>query len=125
MRTGFAIALVGLLPGAAFAADSGPYVGAGAGMYYAKADLGGGGSDFDDSAGLFRLYGGYDINKYVSLQADYIAYGDTEDSILGTKVKLENGYSWELSVRPTYPIPPQVSQTTSGCFGSMGWVGGR
>jgi hypothetical protein len=113
---GIVFALIGFLCIPAFAAESAPYVGLGGGMYNVKVDTGSGFSDFDDSAGLFRVYAGYQFNDYVSLQADYLLFGDAEDNFSGTKIELSNGDAWEVSVRPSYPINEKFD-----VFARLGW----
>jgi opacity protein-like surface antigen len=42
--------------------------------------------EFDTSDSVFNLFGGYNVNKYLSLEASYIDLGKVRDSILPTGV---------------------------------------
>ena len=116
------VGVLGLSSQAAMAADlSGVYVGGGVGLYnlkidnsyrppeedavIAEANLGGSGN-FEDSGSVWRAFAGYDFNKYIGIQADYVWYGTTQDQIpqnSGVNVKA-TGDAWELGIKPQFPI---------------------
>ncbi|MEQ8857407.1 MAG: porin family protein [Pseudomonadales bacterium] len=85
----------------ASAAQPGPYVGAGVGIYTLDIED----INYDDSAALFRGFGGYRINDNWAIEADYQRFSEAEDDILGTDVKLDFE-AWGVSVRPILPIGP-------------------
>lgn len=83
----------------AIAAPPGPYLGAGVGLYTLDIDD----VNYDDSAALFRGFGGYRINDNWAIEADYQRLSEAEDDILGTDVELDFE-AWGVSVRPIIPI---------------------
>ena len=126
-----ALGLVGVFGlSATAAADPAFFVGGGVGLYNikidgnsytppegatAEANLGG---NFEDSAAVWRFFGGYQFNKYLGLQADYVWYGDTQDQIpqdSSYNVKV-NGDAWEAAVRLSYPFGEHFE-----VFSRVGW----
>ncbi len=102
-----ALGLVGIfgLTTAAVAAEPGIYVGGGVGWYNVKIDNVGT-SDFEDSASAWRALGGYQLNKYIGVQADYVWYSDTQDQVpQNSSINATvNGDAWEAAVRLSYPL---------------------
>lgn len=126
-----ALGLVGVFGlSATAAADPAFFLGGGVGLYNikidgssytppaettAEANLGG---NFEDSAAVWRFFGGYQFNKYLGLQADYVWYGDTQDQIpqnSSYNVKV-NGDAWEAAVRLSYPFGEHFE-----VFSRVGW----
>ncbi len=108
------VGVLGLATNAA--ADPALYVGGGVGIYSIKIDgnpsgFGGTpqlGSDrnFADSSAVWDVLAGYQFNKYLAIQADYNWYSKTQTKIPinGNTNVTATADSWELSVRPSYPI---------------------
>lgn len=94
------------------AADSAFYLGGGVGMYDLKIDSNNFGgavlppSGFDDSAGVWRVLAGYQLNKYIGFQGDYLWYGDTQQHTTQTNSRnlVVNGEGAEASVRLSLPL---------------------
>ena len=126
-----ALGLVGVFGlSATAAADPAFYVGGGVGLYNIKIDgnsytppadstaaasLGG---NFEDSAAVWRAFGGYQFNKYLGLQADYVWYSDAQDQIpqdSSYNVKV-SGDAWEAAVRLSYPFGEHFE-----VFSRVGW----
>lgn len=99
------------LCGAANAEMSQFYAGSGAGIYYVDLD----GVDFDETAPTLRLFGGYQLNDYVSFEAGYTNLFESSADFGGTDVNLE-GSSWDLTVRPSLPIADNFT-----AFAVLGW----
>ena len=94
---GLLLVLVGSL---AHADDQkGFYAGSGAGMYYIDFDD----MDYDESAASIRIFGGYNFNEYVSVEAGYASLFETSGDVLGADIDID-GNSWDISVRPTMPL---------------------
>lgn len=71
--------------------------------------------EFSDTAPSFELYGGYDFNRFVSVEAAYLRMFDAEDVIGGGDVDFY-GNVWELSTTLSYPF----AQRLQG-FARLGW----
>ncbi len=123
-----ALGLVGVFGlSATAAADPAFFLGGGVGLYNIKIDgtsytrPGGTTSvsgDFEDSAAVWRAFAGYQFNKYLGLQADYVWYGTTQDQIpqnSSYNVKV-NGDAWEAAVRLSYPFGEHFE-----VFSRVGW----
>lgn len=102
----------GLSTGAAAAEQSGFYAGSGAGLYYVDFD----GLDFDESAPVLRIFGGYRLNEFVAFEAGYNNLFESSGDVLGADVDLD-GWIWDASVRPTLPLSDRVS-----AYGILGWA---
>jgi opacity protein-like surface antigen len=87
------------------------YLGSGAGLYYFDID----GVDFNESAPSMRVFGGYDLNDYLSFEAGYSKFFEANTSILDTDIAID-GSNWDLSVRPTLPLGDQFE-----LFGILGY----
>ncbi len=96
----------------ASAAPPGPYVGAGVGLYTLDIDD----VNYDDSAALFRGFGGYRINDNWAIEADYQRFSEAEDDLLGTDVELDFE-AWGVSVRPILPIGDLID-----LYARVGWT---
>lgn len=92
--------------------SSGFYAGSGAGMYTLDFDD----LDFDESAAMLRLFGGYRLNEFVSFEAGFTNLFESSADVLGVDVELD-GTAWDLSVRPSFPISDRFS-----AFGVLGWT---
>lgn len=123
-----ALGLVGVFGlSATAAADPAFFVGGGVGLYNIKIDgnsytppgsTTSVSSDFEDSASVWRAFAGYQFNKYLGLQADYVWYGDTQDQVpqnSSYNVKV-NGDAWEAAVRLSYPFGEHFE-----VFSRVGW----
>jgi OOP family OmpA-OmpF porin len=122
-----ALGLVGVFGlSATAAADPAFFLGGGVGLYNIKIDGSGYTSpagatvsgDFEDSAAVWRAFGGYQLNKYLGLQADYVWYGTTQDQIpqnSSYEVKV-NGDAWEAAVRLSFPFGDHFE-----VFSRVGW----
>lgn len=107
---GLSLALTGAF---AHADDqTGFYAGSGAGLYYVDFD----GLDFDEGAATVRVFGGYELNKYVAFEAGYTKLFESSGDILGANIDVD-GSSWDVSVRPTLPITDNFR-----AFGIAGWT---
>lgn len=105
--------LAAALAGGVQAADDNTfYAGTGAGMYYVDFD----GLDFDESAPTLRLFGGYQLNQYLSFEAGYSQLFEASGDVAGLDVEVD-GSALDLSVRPTLPINDKLS-----AFGILGWA---
>ena len=61
------------------------YIGYGVGLTNVKADLTSlGGGNFDDNTTLMKLYGGFQFNKYVSIEAAYFGLAKASAGQIGT-----------------------------------------
>lgn len=97
------------------AADLGPYVGAGAGIYTLSLDDDEF-DDFDDNAAFGRLFGGVRITDNLALEADYQKLAKTKDELFGSNVELD-ATAWSVSLRPILPITDFVD-----LYGRLGWT---
>jgi hypothetical protein len=108
--------VIGLLAtglcGVAEAEEQGFYAGSGAGMYYVDFD----GLDFDESAATLRLFGGYQLNQYVSFEAGFTNLFEASGDVQGVGVDVD-GTAWDLSVRPSLPVAE-----TFTVYGILGWT---
>jgi hypothetical protein len=100
------------LAGAAQAEDQGFYAGSGAGMYYIDID----GVDFDETAATLRVFGGYQVNEYLSLEAGFTNLFEASSELMGVDLDLD-GSAWDVSVRPTFPVADTFS-----VYGILGWT---
>lgn len=97
------------------AADLGPYVGAGAGIYTLSLDDDEF-DDFDDNAAFGRLFGGMRVTDNLAIEADYQKLAKTRDDLFGADVELD-ATAWGLSVRPILPITDFID-----LYGRIGWA---
>lgn len=121
-----ALGLVGVFGlSATAAADPAFFVGGGVGLYDIKIDNvyqppanSSSNGEFEDSAAVWRAFGGYQYNKYLGLQADYVWYGTAQDRIpqnSSTRYKL-TGDAMEAAVRLSYPFGEHFE-----VFSRVGW----
>lgn len=98
----------------ALAAQPGFYLGGGVGMYTLETDL----EDFeyDDDAALLRGFGGFRLNDYWAVEADYQYFQESEDEILGQDVELDFR-AVTVSVRPILPLGDVID-----LYGRVGWT---
>ncbi len=95
-----------VLLGTAAHADEnrGFYAGSGAGLYYTEIDA----INLDESAAQLRLFGGYQWNKYLAVEAGYSKLFEVSASedipLLGSADVDLDGSSWDISARPMWPI---------------------
>lgn len=80
-----AIAALGLVAAPAFAADTGPYIGAGIGQFNVQLDDiaidgEGIGLDFDDGDVGFKVFGGYNFLDWLGAEVAYIDGGTAEEN---------------------------------------------
>lgn len=99
----------------AAAADLGPYLGAGVGIYTLSLDDDEF-DDFDDNAAFGRLFGGVRISDNLAIEADYQKLAETKDDLLGAEVKVDAS-AWTLSVRPILPVTDFID-----LYGRLGWT---
>jgi opacity protein-like surface antigen len=108
--------VIGLLAtglcGVAQAQEQGFYAGSGAGIYYVDFD----GLDFDESAATLRVFGGYQLNPYVSFEAGYTNLFEASGDIAAVDVDLD-GNAWDVSVRPSLPVADNLT-----VYGILGWT---
>jgi opacity protein-like surface antigen len=88
------------------------YAGTGAGIYYVDFDN----IDFDESAATVRVFGGYQLNEYVSFEAGFTNLFESSGSLAGADIDID-GTAWDVSVRPTLPIGDNLQ-----AFGILGWT---
>lgn len=100
------------LCGAVQAEEQGFYAGSGAGMYYVDFD----GMDFDESAASLRLFGGYQLNQYVSFEGGFTNLFEATGDFAGVDVDLD-GTAWDVSVRPSLPLAE-----TFTAYAILGWT---
>lgn len=111
-RNGIAALLLPLTAGTALAAaPPGPYLGAGAGAYTLELD-----DDFDDTAALVRGFGGWRLNPYWAVEADYQRLAESKDEIGGADLEVDLD-AWTVSVRPILPIGEVID-----LYGRAGWT---
>lgn len=97
---------------ALLAAQPGPYLGGGVGLYTLDVDD----IDYDDSAALFRGFGGWRLNDNWAIEADYQRFTESEDDFLGTDVELDfEGYG--VALRPIIPVGDLLD-----IYGKVGWT---
>jgi len=109
---GLAFGAVAALP--AHAADLGPYIGAGAGVYTLSLDddeI----DDFDDNAAFGRVFGGIRLTDHLAIEGDYQRLAETKDNLLGADVELD-GSAWGVSLRPVLPVTEFID-----LYGRVGW----
>jgi len=70
-----ALVALGLVAAPAFAADTGPYIGAGVGQFNVQLDD----LDFDEGDVGFKIFGGYNFLKWLGAEVAYIDGGTAED----------------------------------------------
>jgi opacity protein-like surface antigen len=90
----------------ALADDNGFYVGAGFGDASVEVDTGSGVSDFDGSDTAFKVLGGYNFNKYIGAELEYIDGGEAEDQ-------------WQKSVTPS--VRTKLANGLRVKIGFTGW----
>ena len=74
-----AFVALGLVAAPAFAADTGPYIGAGIGQFNTQLDDTGLGVDFDDGDVGFKVFGGYNFLEWLGAEVAYIDGGSAEE----------------------------------------------
>lgn len=104
--------VVATLPAVANDEDRGFYAGSGAGMYFIDID----GVGFDESAATLRVFGGYRVSQYFSVEAGYTNLFESSASMGGVDVDVD-GNAWDLSVRPTLPVSDRFE-----VFGVLGYT---
>jgi OmpA-OmpF porin, OOP family len=113
------VGVFGLTATAAAAEDAGFFVGGGVGQYNLKIDVGVPGvQNFEDSAAVWRVFGGYQLNKYLGLEADYVWYSTTQDHLSQTSSQevTFNGDAAEAAVRLSFPLGAHFEP-----FARVGW----
>ena len=70
-----ALVALGLVAAPAFAADTGPYIGAGVGQFNVQLDD----LDFDEGDVGFKIFGGYNFLEWLGAEVAYIDGGTAED----------------------------------------------
>lgn len=113
-------AVIGLTTGIAAAApasaaDLGPYIGAGAGIYTLSLDDDEF-EDFDDNAAFGRVFGGVRLTDHLAIEGDYQRLAKTKDNLLGADVELD-GTAWGVSIRPILPITEFID-----LYARAGWT---
>jgi OOP family OmpA-OmpF porin len=103
----FAIAAfvaLGLVAAPTFAADTGPYVGAGVGQFNVQADD----LDFDDGDVGFKVFGGYNFLEWLGAEVAYIDGGSAEEKFsdpdLGSATLGVDVTAFTLAAVGTLPI---------------------
>ncbi|MEQ8485620.1 MAG: porin family protein [Pseudomonadales bacterium] len=99
----------------AAAADLGPYLGAGVGIYTLSLDDDEF-DDFDDNAAFGRLFGGMRLTDHLAIEADYQKLAETKDDLLGAEVEVDAS-AWTLSIRPILPVTDFID-----LYGRLGWT---
>ncbi len=99
------------LCGIAQAEEQSFYAGSGLGLYYVDLH----GVSFDETAPTLRVFGGYDLNDYVSFEAGYTNLFKASHDVAGVNVDLD-GSALDLTVRPTFPVSDRFR-----AFGILGW----
>src|SRR6056297_2675838 len=112
---GFALTAGALTASPALAADLGPYVGVGAGIYTLSLDDDEF-DDFDDNAAIGRLFAGLRLTDNLATEADYQKLAETRDDLLGADVEVDAS-AWSLSIRPILPITDFIN-----LYGRLGWA---
>lgn len=107
---GFALTITGTFVQASD--EGGFYGGTGAGLYYVDFDS----VDFDETAATVRVFGGYEMNEYVSFEAGFTNLFKSSGDILGADIDVD-GTAWDVSVRPSLPLGDRFS-----AFGILGWT---
>lgn len=100
------------ITGVAQADEQGFYAGSGAGMYYVDLE----GVDFDETAPTLRLFGGFQLNDYVSFEAGYTNLFEATSEIEGVDVDLD-GSTWDVRVQPSLPLSDNFT-----AFAVLGWT---
>jgi len=108
--------VIGLLAtglcGVAHAQEQGFYAGSGAGIYYVDID----GLNFDEQAPTLRLFGGYQLNQYVSFEGGFTNLFEASGDVLGVDVDMD-GTAWDVSVRPSMPLGDNLT-----AYAILGWT---
>jgi opacity protein-like surface antigen len=110
MKKMFLLAATTLIGMPAMAADTqGFYASVGGGVY--RVDSNG----FDDRAPSAMLVAGYDVNKYVGVEAAWSRLFNASDQMDGTKVTVD-GSLYDLTTRLSYPVSNRFDP-----YVRMGW----
>jgi OOP family OmpA-OmpF porin len=110
MKLSIALVALGVVSASAVATeDSGFYGSIGGGAYRLDAD------GFKDTAPTVKLVGGYDLNRYVAVEAGYSRLFETQDRVAGSNVKID-GNVWDIGTRVSYPITERIAP-----YGRLGW----
>jgi OmpA-OmpF porin, OOP family len=110
-----ALAVGAIATAPARAADLGPYIGVGAGIYTLSLDddeL----DDFDDNAAFGRLFGGMRLTDNLAVEVDYQKLAETKDDLFGGELELD-ATAWSVSIRPILPITDFID-----LYGRLGWA---
>ena len=95
-------------------ADSagGFYAGTGGGSYYVDFDD----IEFDESALTLRIFGGYQLNEFVSFEAGFTNLFEASGDVGNVNVDID-GTAWDVTVRPTLPLGDSIE-----AYGILGWM---
>jgi OOP family OmpA-OmpF porin len=98
--------------------DSGFYLGAGVGVSEYNDSCSGlpGGISCDENDTTYKLFGGYDVNRYFGVEAGYVDFGKTSASGAGVSASID-GKGFELSAIGKWPATQNLS-----LFGRLGVV---
>jgi len=115
MKTKAVIAVLGLagaalaLPAVAQVNWSSAYIGGGLGQSKAKDGCTGfSGGSCDDSDTAFKIFGGYQFNRYIAAEIGYTDLGKTKASVGAQSLEVKAS-AWELSAVGSYPVMDQLS----------------
>lgn len=94
-----------------------PYLGASVGQ--AQADIScTAGTTCDDSDLAWRIFGGLEVNEYISMEVGYVDFGKAE--YRGTKVGTRESNGMTLNLVGTYAINPSVTLFGKGGMNVLG-----
>ena len=112
---GMAQGTMGSMKSAVTGPDSGWYAGGSLGQ--SKGDCGSGfaGSSCDDSDTAFKIFGGYQFNKYLGAELGYAALGDVKATFPTGDVTVE-AKAWDVMAVGTFPVADRFN-----VFGKLGW----
>jgi OOP family OmpA-OmpF porin len=114
MKTKAVIAVLGLagaalaFPAAAQVSLSSVYIGGGLGQSKAKDGCSGFNGTCDDSDTAFKIFGGYQFNRYIAAEIGYTDLGKTKASAGAQSLEVKAS-AWELSAVGSYPVWDQLS----------------
>jgi len=110
MKKIYVLAAITIIGMPAMAAETqGFYASVGGGVY--RLDSNG----FEDRAPSAMLIAGYDINKYVGVEAAWSTLFNASDRIDGTQVTID-GNVWDVTTRVSYPVRNRLDP-----YIRMGW----
>jgi OOP family OmpA-OmpF porin len=115
MKAKAVIAVLGLagaalaLPAAAQVNWSSAYIGGGIGQSKFKDGCTGVGAGFtcDDTDTAFKIFGGYQFNRYIAAELGYTDLGKAKASGSGINIEAK-GSAWEASAVGSYPVMDQL-----------------